>query len=551
MVLSRGLAALGADAGAIRLLSEDGADLVRLGIEGYPGDMLAAVAERLPMASPSPLCAAVRTGRPVFLADAAAYARRFPAFAARPAASGYRAAAALPLIVDGRVLGGLALSYVGPRRFDRPHRAYAATLADLAAQALDRARLYEAERGRAEAAEAMAAMGSALGAALEPERLYEAILEQVTRVVPCDHASVVMYDGGHLTFVATRGEPRVAPGTSFPPGALWLPDERRAPVYVPDAPELPGWVAVPPLTGALDTRSLIAVPLRIDGRIVGSFDVGSRTPRFYTPDHLRLVARFAEHVTLALRNARLYAAERERAAAAQELARLRSEFVATVSHEMRTPLTAIVGFGELLEARWDATGDAQRRETVGKMVGSARRQQRLVEDLLLLSRLEGRALEVRRAPVPVGPLVGRASEEVRLSYPGQGVDLSGPPGLLVLAAADQAVQVLANLIDNAAKYSPEGSPVAAGWRPEGEWAAIRVRDWGTGIPDAHRNVLFTRFGRVPGSRIRAGHVGTGLGLYLSRQLAEAMGGTLDLESTGPQGSTFTLRLPLAADAPAG
>jgi len=78
-----------------------------------------------------------------------------------------------------------------------------------------------------------------------------------------------------------------------------------------------------------------------------------------------------------------------------------------------------------------------------------------------------------------------------------------------------------------------------------------VRDRGPGIPEAHRGVLFTRFGRVPGSRIRAGHVGTGLGLYLSRQLAEAMGGTLDLEATGPQGSTFALRLPLAAEAPAG
>ena len=179
------------------------------------------------------------------------------------------------------------------------------------------------------------------------------------------------------------------------------------------------------------------------------------------------------------------------------------------------------------------------------MVVSAHRQQRLVEDLLLLSRLEGRALEVRRAPVPVGPLVERASEEVRLSYPGQGVELAGPPGLLVLAAADRAVQVLANLVDNAAKYSPEGSPVAVGWRAEGDWAAIRVRDRGPGIPDAHRGVLFTRFGRVPGSRVRSGHVGTGLGLYLSRQLASAMGGELDLESTGPEGSVFRLRVPLA------
>ena len=744
VVLSTGLAALGAEAGGIRVLSDDGADLVRLAAEGYTASVLAASSERLALAALAPICVAVRSREAVFLADREACERHFRTFACAHIAGGYHAAAVLPLLVDGRVLGSLALSYAAPQRFRRPQRAYAATLADLAAQALDRTRLYEAERTRAEAAEELArlrageaaeaaafeAVGAALNASLDPRTLYSLILTQVTRVLPCDHASVTMYDGDGVTFVATWGSPRIAPGTTFPRDALWRTGERAA--YAPDVLEISGWVDVPPLTGALQTRSLIAVPLHIDGQAVGSFDVSSRTPRFYTPHHLRLVARFAEHVILALRNARLYAAERARARiaevlaetrreqaeeaevlarigaalgesldperlyalileqagrvlpgdfavvalyvdgwatvvaalgdpsppagtrlfpadtdrmwlpdptlplsyvpdteaaprwrdlppwvgadcrrsvisvplrvdgmilgyfsfasrsphaygerhlrlaglcaerasqavrnarlfaaeqararAAEDLVRARDDFVASVSHELRTPLTAIVGFGELLDARWDATGDAHRRATVGKIVASARRQQRLVEDLLLLGRLEGRALEVRRAPVPVGPLVERASEEVRLSYPGQGVELAGPPGLLMLATADRAVQVLANLIDNAAKYSPEGSPVAVGWRPEGGWAAIRVRDRGQGIPDAHRDVLFTRFGRVPGSRVRSGHVGTGLGLYLSRQLAEAMGGTLGLESTGPEGSTFTLRLPLAADAPAG
>ena len=112
-------------------------------------------------------------------------------------------------------------------------------------------------------------------------------------------------------------------------------------------------------------------------------------------------------------------------------------------------------------------------------------------------------------------------------------------------------QVLVNLLDNAAKYSPEGSPVEVRWADEDGMIAVRVPDHGPGIPDEGRGVLFTRFRRVPGSRMRAGRVGTGLGLYLGRAYADAMGGRLDLESTGEDGSTFCLRLPGCQPEPSG
>jgi signal transduction histidine kinase len=122
-----------------------------------------------------------------------------------------------------------------------------------------------------------------------------------------------------------------------------------------------------------------------------------------------------------------------------------------------------------------------------------------------------------------------------------------------MADAAYTVQILTNLVDNAAKYSPETSPVLVTFSREEETAVVRVRDYGGGIPAEGHGILFTRFGRVPGSHMRAGRVGTGLGLYLGRQFAEAMGGTLDLESTSPAGSVFRLRLPAyavpAVDAP--
>jgi PAS domain S-box-containing protein len=238
--------------------------------------------------------------------------------------------------------------------------------------------------------------------------------------------------------------------------------------------------------------------------------------------------------------------ESERArGAAEELARLRSDFVASVSHELRTPLTAIVGYAELLQARWSGIDDTRRLAQISKIVLSANRQQRLVDDLLLLSQAEDETRDQDGEAAPLGTLVERAAEEVRGCYRGQSIQLDGPMSLPVFVNPDRAVQILVNLLDNAAKYSTEGSPIDITWAPSGTMARIAVRDRGPGIPARGHAQLFARFGRVSGSRIRAGRVGTGLGLYLARRLAEAMRGTLDLESTGPEGSVFRLMLPIA------
>lgn len=232
-------------------------------------------------------------------------------------------------------------------------------------------------------------------------------------------------------------------------------------------------------------------------------------------------------------------------AAAEQLARLRSDFVAAVSHELRTPLTAIVGYAELLQAHWNMIDDSRRLEQISRIVLSANRQKQLVDDLLLLSRAESETQTLPVEAMTLIRLVERAAAEVRGAYGEQEITLEGPAAMRVLAEQGHAVRILVNLLDNAAKYSPEGSPITVSWRQEGPLACILVRDHGPGIPERGRSQLFTRFGRIPGSRIRAGRVGTGLGLYIARRLAEAMGGCLDLAKTGPEGSTFQLCLPLA------
>ncbi len=236
--------------------------------------------------------------------------------------------------------------------------------------------------------------------------------------------------------------------------------------------------------------------------------------------------------------------EAERAqAAAVELAQLRNSFVASVSHELRTPLTSIVGYSELLRAHWNHFDDAQRLERLDRIVVSANRQQRLVEDLLAVSRLDDEHVLPPAQPLCLADMVESVVQEIQGTYPGQHIERCGSTDLQVQADRDRTVRILTNVVDNAAKYSPEGSPIRVEWARHGEDVVIQVCDSGPGIAADHREELFTRFGRIPGSRIRSGHVGTGLGLYLGRQLARAMGGELDLETTGPRGSVFRLQLP--------
>jgi len=243
---------------------------------------------------------------------------------------------------------------------------------------------------------------------------------------------------------------------------------------------------------------------------------------------------------------RMAEAQHERATA-EQLAQLQSDYIAASSHVLRTPLTAIVGFAELLAGRWTQLADADRQYSVARIVRAANRQNRMVEDLLLVTSVRPTQLAVSVAPVACAALIKEASDEVRGIDPRHQIIREGPSSLMVLADPGRGVQIIANLLDNAFKFSAQGAPTRVTWASEGMMATIRVQDNGPGISVEGRERLFTRFGRLPGTKVFRGRVGLGVGLYLARHLAQGMGGNLDLESTGPGGSVFRLQIPLAPE----
>lgn len=230
-------------------------------------------------------------------------------------------------------------------------------------------------------------------------------------------------------------------------------------------------------------------------------------------------------------------------AALQELNRLKDEFVSTISHELRTPLTYLISGSELLQ-----TGSLpadQQREVLREITRAAETMSRIVEDLLDLSRLGTGRFRLERAPVALEGLIRRVVHSIETGAPRHRFrvliahDL--PPAL---ADPVRVEQVLLNLLTNAVRYSPGGGTITVSARPSAEGVGVRVRDQGIGIPADKLERIFEKFYRVETPQVR-GVRGSGLGLAICKELVEAHGGRIWVESQEGVGSTFSFTLPAA------
>jgi PAS domain S-box-containing protein len=225
---------------------------------------------------------------------------------------------------------------------------------------------------------------------------------------------------------------------------------------------------------------------------------------------------------------------------------LRSDFVSTVSHELRTPLAAIYGAALTLQRDDVRLEDSQRSGLLTVIASEADRLARIVNDILWASRLDSGQMGVAIESCDAGALTTQVGTALH-SHVQAGIELvvDAEPGLPAVAAdPDKLRQVLTNLIDNAVKYSPDGGRVEVSVRGVGSRIRFRVRDQGLGIPLAEQSRIFEKFYRLD-PQLTRGVGGTGLGLYICRELVERMDGRIGVDSDGRRGSSFWFELPLA------
>ena len=296
-------------------------------------------------------------------------------------------------------------------------------------------------------------------------------------------------------------------------------------------------------------RAAACVPVTAKGHVLGTLAVASRYPRTFTAQDLQLLTSIGSQLGTALENAGLY----ERACAMveefQHLDRLKTEFLSNVSHELRIPLTSVIGFAELLLERIPGELNSEQDKYLRTMLGSGRDLLEMINNLLDLSKIKAGKIDWRPASFDLWPLIEVVEHTIRpllvKKHLHLGVEVADAPAI-VLADEGRVKQVLLNLLSNAIKFTPSGGTIGLRVRPvegaAGPAVEVRVEDTGIGIAPEDLDRIFNEFHQVDGSPTRD-QPGTGLGLAITKRLVELQGGTISVESRLGEGSRFTVLLP--------
>lgn len=292
-------------------------------------------------------------------------------------------------------------------------------------------------------------------------------------------------------------------------------------------------------------RSLIGVPLIVEDRVIGVLHVDTLEPRRFTADDLKLLQLVADRVAVAIEHTRLYEVEQRTRMEAEAANRTKDEFLATVSHELRSPLNSILGWVSLMrEGKLSEEAAARALETVER---SARSQNRIISDLLDVSRIISGQLRLNVRPLEPAPIVEAAVEAVRPAADAKSVRLHvvlDPEAGPISGDSDRLQQIVWNLVSNAIKFTPKGGSAQVRLERVGSQVEIIVSDTGAGIDPLFIPFVFDRFRQEDSSSTRK-QGGLGLGLAIVRHLVELHGGTVHAESEGDaKGATFVVTLPL-------
>lgn len=397
---------------------------------------------------------------------------------------------------------------------------------------------------RAETTDALLALGDDLNRTLDLDARALVLTDGVRSMLRTEWAELLLLSdaGVFRTRAQVDGPPIVLEPTALDP----TPNPYAHVLATGESQLYQSWRGDSPLLSGLSARGIhdmVAAPTVVEGKVNGVLVAANRLgAERFGPEDLKILQGIAQLAVGPLVSAQAYAAERASAERLRELDRMKSDFVASVSHELRTPLTLIHGFALTLSGRGDRLSPDERAEFLDKIVSGSRQLARLIEDLLAVSRWE-HLVRDDDAAVEVATVVAEVIEQLAEVLAGHTVMVDTKADLPPLRAAPQRVElVLRNLVENAAKYSPPHSPILirAGLAEGG--VAIEVADRGPGIPLDQRGRIFERFYQLDQSSTRRVG-GTGLGLYLVKNLTEAVGGTVELESETGRGSVFRVVLP--------
>jgi len=509
----------GAERGCLVLLDEEG----NLEIRAAQHFDLESVASFDLELSQTVVRDAVETGQPVLTTNA----QLDPRFSGQESVIGYnlRSIVCVPLHVRERVIGALYLdNRMRDGVFSQADLPILMAFASQAAVAIENARLYtmtdQALAARVEELTTLQRIDRELNASLDVERVLNLTLfwaMQATGV-----------EWGALTILGEEGVIRTVSCTGD--------KETTRPEYT--VVEIAMHSQEPFVIGS----KRMLVPIRYEDRVVGLLDLRHSDSGSFRPDHIQFASRLADRAAVAIQNARLYEQ-------VQQANRAKSEFVSFVAHELRTPMTSIRGYADMLEKGMVGPLSPDQQEFIHTIRRNAERMQILVSDLQDVSRIETGLLRLDVQPTSLSKALESALQvtQGQIEARSQRLTVEVADGLPeVQADPARLEQVLINLLSNAYKYTPEGGSIRVrAWLRDG-YVHCAVADTGVGISAEDQARLFTKFFRSEDPAVRE-MPGTGLGLCIVKSLVELQGGQIEVESQLGEGTTFTFTVPVAEE----
>jgi signal transduction histidine kinase len=398
---------------------------------------------------------------------------------------------------------------------------------------------------------ALSEVGKTMNSTLDASEVFDVILSSALEILGATEGSIMLADQAKkkLEMAAYRG-----PSPALAPAAQLIGSGIAGGVALTRRPLLLQGVD---LAGELigmghperNIYSAMSVPLERRGELLGVLNVNeTEGKRAFDEDDLHVLALFAEYAAIAIGNAQQFEKEREAVARLEELDRLKSDFVATVSHELKTPLTTIIGAAKTLDRSGQSMSPEDHAQFMEMITRQTNRLLRLVEDVLTAARIESGTTKMRREKIALRELATTIIDDLEQSKIGFGrkVKLVCEPEQPE-AWGDPAgmQQIVSNLVENALKYSADGDAVEVTIVESASEVTIAVRDEGQGIPKEQLDTIFQKFHQVDASSTRRAG-GVGLGLYIVSNLVQAHNGSIEVDSEVGVGTTFTVRLPKRA-----
>ncbi len=457
----------------------------------------------------------------------------------------------VPLSLRGGIIGALYLAKTPEApAFDRSDEEFVTSMGAMAAVGISNARLFRDEIERSRRTALMQQLAWTVRHSLDITEVLSEAVEALGRAAGVDRCYIRLVDEDdpddlgpvEVEYDAPGVQPLNPARTSiYPIGTLtartrltqWSEDIRTDPRFTALSAE-----DVDSAGGAVIGGSL-GTPLEWGDELMGVVSFHKVTPHSWTSSEIALIENAAREVSVAIHHARLYYSALDKADKLRELDEMRSDFIAMVSHELRSPMTVISGIAHILRWKSDRLKPEAREGLLNTLERESRRLARLVSEFLDLEAIERGKIELRSDDVDLAELVAEAmvdaGQSARATLEVNGEDCS------VKADRDRVKQVLLNLLTNAAKFSPGGDPIDLSIEPAEDHVLIRVVDHGPGIRQEDMDRLFAPFSRLQTTVKQTS--GSGVGLYVSKTIIELHGGAIWAESQVGDGATFAFTLP--------